>query len=164
MTFLDGKCLLLPLKLSSVNPYFYDFDIYQSPTTDIPANHFMGNNQKKLLVIVGDSDFSQENQDFLSKVLSAVKYDMLADASILVLPKNETFGINKLISGEKQNRILIFGHRPSDLGLSIETLLYSPLNIANKSFLIGHSLEKISKSTEHKKNLWAALQSLFPIE
>jgi hypothetical protein len=164
MTFLDGKCLLLALKLNNVNPYFYDFDIYQSLDTDIPADLFLGQNQKKLLVIVSVSDFTDENKAFLSKVLGAVKYDMLTDALVLVLPKDKSFGINKLISNEKLSEILIFGQNPKDLGLSIETFLYAPFNIAGKSFLIAHPLEKIKLSTEYKKNLWSALQNLFPIK
>lgn len=161
MTFLDGKCLLLILKSLILNQHFYDFEIYDSPSTEIPDNSLIGGNAKKLLVVVKRSDFSEENKAFLSKVLSAVKFDINSDCRVLILPEKGDYGIGNLLNTEQCTSILLFGINPKHIGLSIETFLYAPFKIASFSFLLGQSLEKIKNSTENKKSLWSALQKLF---
>jgi len=161
MTNFNGKCLLLNLKLFNLKHYFYDFEIYQSPSSDIPTEILTGGNQKKLLVVVEVDDFTDENKAFLAKILGAVKYDMSNDASLLVLQNGQPLAVNSLLHTDKYTNALIFGIKPKDIGLSIETFLYAPFSISGKKLLIGHSLEKIKSSTDLKKNLWTALQAIF---
>lgn len=161
MTFLIVKCLLLKLKFVNLNHYFYDFDIYQSADSEIPSKQRSGKNEKKLLVVVKELDFTEENKAFLSKILSAVKYKMEDDASILVIPDGEVYAVNELLINADFEHAIIFGIKPKDLGLSIETYLYSPFKIARIQILVGHSLETIKTSTNDKKNLWTALQAIF---
>lgn len=138
---------------------FFDFEVYQSGNSDIPQERLSGENQKALLVIAREDDLSEENQQFLAKILSAVKYDLLQDASILKLEKNENISVQQLLS--KYDTVLSFGIKVSDIGMSFETILYQPIILLEKKYLIGHSLENIKGNQGYKKALWGALQKVF---
>jgi len=141
--------------------YFYDFEVYISPESDIPGTNLTGDNEKKLLLVLREGDLSEENKVFLTKVLSAVSYDLDRDASILVAPKDQAIAVNKMMQSGSYNNCIIFGIDPKEIGFSIEAVSYNPFTIADKKYLIGHSLEKIKTSTQLKKPLWKALQAIF---
>ena len=144
-----------------MNHNFFDFEIYQSPTTDIPKGSLLGQNEKKLLLVLAEVDFTTENEQFLTKILGAVKHDLGRDTLRLMIPKGQSFGINKLLMSDKIDKVILFGINPKDIGLSIETFVYKSIHLSGKEMLIAHSLDKISKTQELKKALWTSLQQMF---
>ncbi len=144
-----------------MNHLFYDFEIYQSPETEIPAQFLLGKNEKKLLVVIRTSDFSDKNKELISKILGAVHYKLEKDAIQLHIPADKSFGINHLLVKNIVDDVVIFGVNPKEIGLSIEPILYQPIQIGTKRLLIAHSLEQISKNQDYKKALWNALQQIF---
>ncbi|WP_235296245.1 hypothetical protein [Portibacter marinus] len=144
-----------------MNHYFYDFELFHSPDSSIPPENFQGENAKKLLVVVHKSDFHQENQDFLAKVLSAIKLEMQKDATILLMPDDRNYAVNDLMNSHDYQKCLMFGIQPTDVGFAIETHLYLPFEISGKHYIVGHKLEKIKADTDRKKALWSALQQVW---
>ncbi|GLR17366.1 hypothetical protein [Portibacter lacus] len=143
-----------------MNSYFYDFDIYISSEEDIPSALLQGDNEKKLLVIVNAADYTAENKAFLAKILSAISYDLDKDANVLVLPKEKSYSVTSLIKNGFYTNVLIFGINLKDIGFSVSTYLYAPFEIAGKTYLINHPLEKVKSSVDFKKSLWTALQAM----
>lgn len=144
-----------------MNHYFYDFQVYQSSSIQIPEEALKGKNEKGLLLVAKEEDFSAENLQFLTKIIAAVKYELEIDTLRLNIPKDQNYGINELLKQEQTKHIIVFGVNPKDLGLSIETIIYQPISINKKTILITHPLEKIKQSQELKKALWASLQQIF---
>ncbi len=148
-------------KSIDLNHYLYDFDVYKSPSTEIPSELLLGDNEKKLLVVIKKEDFSAENRNFLSKILAAVKYELEKDAVIFSLPDGVSFSIADLVKESKMNDVILFGVNPKEVGFSFETIVYVPHCINKVNILIAHGLEQIKVKTDLKKALWAALQQMF---
>ena len=146
-----------------MNHYFYDFELYISPELPIPSGNLSGENKKNLLIVVEEGDFTEENKAFLAKVLSAVNYDLAQDTSILVCHKDKAISVSSLMRDDTYQNCLIFGIEPKKIGFAMETILYQALTISDKNYLLGHNLEKIKTSSQFKKPLWTALQSIFKV-
>lgn len=144
-----------------MNQYFYDFDIYQSPSRELPSELLTGSNEKNLLIVVLHSDYSTENQEFLTKVLGAVDYDIANDTTLLRLPDNQELAVNRLVNHGDYKQCLMFGVDPKKCGYSFESFLYAPFIISNTTFILGNSLSRLKGSVEYKKALWNCLQTVF---
>ncbi|MCP4438157.1 MAG: hypothetical protein GY810_04365 [Aureispira sp.] len=143
------------------NKDFFDFKVYPMPNlNDKHQLQLSGENAKKTLVLC--KTINTDLGAFLSKILSAVKYNMEKDvalyngASLPFLPSFVQF--KKTIDFDN---LLCFGYAPKDLGLHIQVAAYQKTAWQDHQLLFSHDLPNIMDNQQQKKALWVALQQMF---
>ena len=144
-----------------MKPLFFDHEVYLSNDENIPGEWISGNNRKGLLVICNSIDKTDENSVLLSKILSAVQYNVEEDCHLITLPKNSSISILNFIKKNNIKHLIIFGISPISLGFSMNMIAYKPLKINNTRMIFAHGLTKIDKNQEFKRALWNSLKTMF---
>ncbi|MBL7815369.1 MAG: hypothetical protein JNL70_10170 [Saprospiraceae bacterium] len=143
-----------------MNKTFYDFTVYKLPNTENFQEKISGTNDKGILIVFLDEQRT-ELEAFLKKIIASIKLDYEKDCLILrgshvdLLPT-----MAQLKSQFTFKKTLIFGFKGKDLGLNIETPLYTAFVFNENRYLFADKLSIIENSVERKKALWSVLQSL----
>lgn len=137
----------------------FDFKVF--PAFDDVSAQCSGKNQKGLLIVL-----MREPQPgllaFLEKVLMAVQYDLEEDALTVFLTGDQRFSFSQLAKNNGIQKALFFGLPPVRAGLNLNPRLYSPLTLGNQMLLFSDELPAIEQDKNLKKQLWEALQLMFP--
>ena len=119
------------------------------------ANFSQGENRKQLLVVSGDELPATEEQiDFLQKILSAVQHDLQQDALFLNTTRAQRLSFTQLV----------FGLQPAELGLHWRLPPYRVFRRQERAFLFADPLRELQQNQELKRQLWEALQAMFKPE
>ena len=143
--------------------HFLDFDYYDISQTEMVGleSRLLGLNKKKLLILTSHEDAEDDNaKTQLKAILAAIKFDMADDCAVLPFKQNESIAFQKLPL-TTFDHLISFGISPKQIGLQINHYNYTSLKILNKSLLFADSISSISNDVSKKKQLWAALQSIF---
>ncbi|MEM9919214.1 MAG: hypothetical protein AAF990_14020 [Bacteroidota bacterium] len=128
--------------------------------SDSPAN-CSGANEKHLLLIT-EQQLTSEQLMLLTKILQAVEYNLEKDALLLKHKVDQPLNLHHVIKGRTVEKVIVFSHVPSLLGLSVQHTPYQAFQLAGKTFLFADSIEKISADKSLKSALWNALKAMFP--
>lgn len=101
----------------------------------------------------------QEDQEFLSKILAAIKVEFEQIAVINVDFVNLPF--YEVVNKVDPKKFICLGIHPKRVQLNIDVMPYKVLHLDNRELMFGHSLKDISKDQVLKKRLWEALQQIF---
>ncbi len=104
-------------------------------------------------------------QDFLQKILAAVKYDLEQDALLIWLNDESRPNVASLLTKNKCKTLVAFGIVPSYLGIHFEWPLYYPMRLQNIQYLNADDLDAIFQERQKggKKMsgaLWKCLQDM----
>jgi hypothetical protein len=130
------------------------------------AIQYLGAFGKKIVVVVTDPTslhLNQEDLDFLSKVLTAVKLS-LADVAIVnsATQQLEYFALQEQLPAVVA---LYFGIQPVDIGAPIKFPQFQVQKWNSCTFLYAPAFEEMGPLAQNavalKKELWAALQKIF---
>lgn len=113
---------------------------------------------RKLVVVVHIDQYGDQEQVLLSKMMSAVKYDLNTDVFILKVANNESHSLTML--NNAYHNTLIFGVNPIDLGLKINLRPYQPARFEKSTIMLCDNLRVISASNEKKRTIWEQLQKM----
>ncbi|UII20962.1 hypothetical protein [Fulvivirga ligni] len=120
-----------------------------------------GSNAKNVIIIVNEPEvefISDSNEDFLGKILKAVKLD-IKEVGLINAANNP--GLNQHNSMDLEgSKFLLFGIESAKI-FKDNFPHYQIIELESKQFLSGNSLSEIAKDSELKKLLWTALQKLF---
>lgn len=120
-----------------------------------------GSNTKNVIIIVNEPEvefISNSNEDFLGKILKAVKLD-IKEVGLINAANNP--GLNQHNSMDLEgSKFLLFGIESTKI-FKDDFPHYQIIKLESKQFLSGNSLSEIAKDSELKKLLWTALQKLF---
>jgi hypothetical protein len=124
-----------------------------------------GQNQKGLLILAKAGENQAALQDFLQKILAAVKYDLEQDALLIWLNDESRPNVASLLSKNKCKALLAFGVLPPQLGIHFEWPLYYPMSLQNIQYLQVDDLDAIFQERQQggKKMsgaLWKCLQDM----
>lgn len=140
---------------------YLDYKVFAVSDMSKINEKISGGNEKHILVVTSQDD-DAEMVAFLDKILSAVKIQLLTDCLILRGMDSSDFpSFSNLVVHNKVSKILVFGFKPSDLGLVFQTPQYFITEILDYKFLFVDNLSIIFKQVERKKALWDNLQILF---
>lgn len=131
---------------------------------------FLGNNQKKVTVIVQYSDavhLPDEQLQFLTTMLNACKLS-LGDVAIHNFHAAKGLAANDITAALKSRVVLLFGVTPDAFGLPIHFPAYQVQPLAGITYLYSPELEyyKTTDETEsrtRKSQLWVCLKQIFLI-
>lgn len=140
---------------------FLNFEIYPDIKLADNLNFIYENNAKNTLIIVKDAN--PNNLEFLSKILTAIKYDIASDILLLEVSENQGVNFSELKKSIPSNieNIVLFGIKPEQLHLQFRLPNYYKLTINKLHFLGAEDLTMIAKNNAKKKELWTALQNMF---
>jgi hypothetical protein len=144
-----------------------DLNTHQPENSDNTATSlsFLGNNQKKIAIIVADEQaiyLPDEELNFLMGILSACKLTM-ADAALLNIKKNEAFTYAELGQQLKAEKILLLGVTPSQLELPLQFPNYQIQKFNNQVYLAAPALHLLAQDKAEKTKLWNCLKQVFSI-
>lgn len=104
--------------------------------------------------------------DFLGKILSAVKLNIVEDTLLLKVTRSENISFSDLSRHHTARHILLFGIEPRQLGLHFSLPLNVPMSFGGSAFLYTfplHSLfeERTADARPKAATLWKNLKRLF---
>jgi len=123
-------------------------------------NFELENDSIDTFVVLNQSDWVEETQILLLKMLKAVKLED-NQFQIVQVPSNESVTVQSLIKQTSKGKILIFGLSPQQVHTNIKASLYEPIQFETAKLLFSDSLGELIAKPALKKPLWSALQTLF---
>ncbi len=140
---------------------FLNFEIYPNVIPTDKLNFIYENNSKNTLIIIKNANTT--NLEFLSKILTAIKFDIENDIILLEVPDNHQINFAELKKGITTNieTVVLFGINPKQLDLQFKLPNYYKLSVNQINYLGAEDLSTIANNNSKKKELWAALQILF---
>ena len=124
---------------------------------------YLGNNQKKVVILVRSSDaiyLPDDELNFLLGILTACKLSM-ADIALINVLKNTSLQYKDVTEQLNAEKILLFGIDPGELGLPLQFPLYQVQNYNNQVYLSSESLNSLQTDKEEKMKLWNCLKKVF---
>jgi hypothetical protein len=140
---------------------FLDYQIFPTPELSEFSAQLAGANAGQVLVGFFDEQ-SVEREDYLKKIMSAAKLNLLEDCLILRGSHETKFpSFIDMQHAHSVQKAIIFGIKPSDLGLNLEIPPYQPIVFNKCVFLFVDKISVIEPSKERRAALWACLQKIF---
>jgi len=145
----------------------YKNSLVETTTTTVPEIKqikYLGNNQKKIIVVVSHPDvpfLPDDELNFLTSILAACKLS-IADIAIINNTHIEQTELQKMIDSEGKN-VLLFGVEPLSIGLPINFPVFQLQPFNNRTYLHAPVLTQIESDKGLKARLWSALKVLFGI-
>ena len=129
---------------------------------------FLGEHQKKILVLVHDLDAVHLNErafDLLTSILNACKLT-IADIALINLA-NKNFSLHQILTQVPSELVLVFDINPSQLKIKLPTKLYTPILLGETQLLFSNNLSQMQgidqASKIEKTKLWTALKIIFKL-
>jgi hypothetical protein len=116
----------------------------------------------KWLLIVSLEKISNENEELLRKICSALKADFDKEVSFYLFTENEQ--PSEIILQSHQSLIMSFGVPPSSLGLWIDLNAPGIRYMESFAFILTTRIDELSKSPTAKKQLWGFMQSFLELK
>jgi hypothetical protein len=129
---------------------------------------FLGEHQKKILVLVQDINAVHLNErafDLLTSILNACKLT-IADIALINLA-NKNFSLHQILTQVPSDFVLIFDINPTQLKIKLPTKLYTPILLGATQLLFSNNLSAMQgldqDSKIEKTKLWSALKIIFKL-
>jgi hypothetical protein len=140
---------------------FLNYKIFPTPELSEFSAQLAGANNRQILVGFFDEQ-SVEREDYLKKIMSAAKLNLLEDCLILRGSHETKFpSFIDMQHAHLVQKAIFFGIKPSDLGLNLEIPPYQPILFNKCVFLFVDKISVIEPSKERRAALWACLQKIF---
>lgn len=141
--------------------------IVAEETLSVPIK-FLGEHQKKILVLVQDPDAVHLNErafDLLTSILNACKLTIADIALINVANKN--FSLHQILTQVPSEFVFVFDINPTQLKIKLPTKLYTPILLGETQLLFSNNLSQMQgidqASKIEKTKLWTALKLIFKL-
>jgi hypothetical protein len=145
----------------------HDLDSHKSVLSDIPASgiSFLGNNQKKISILVNSETaiyLPDDELNFLLGILTACKLTM-ADIALVNIAKNPDLVYSVLSEQLKAEKVFLFGLNAATIELPLQFPHYQVQQFNNQVYLSSVSLAEMQANKEEKVKLWNCLKKIFSI-
>lgn len=119
--------------------------------------------EKSTLVFYAESDNTEEALSFLKKVLMAVHLTPEQNVLLLCLTANTYFSSATWLHTPNIAQVLVFGLKPSQIGLHINATLHESFLFNGKSFIFSAAIHQLIDNPQEKKALWGAMKVMFQL-
>ncbi|MEI9910213.1 MAG: hypothetical protein WDO71_11330 [Bacteroidota bacterium] len=126
---------------------------------------YLGENQKKILIVVDYNDavyMPDEELTFLTSMLTACKLS-LADVAIINRNNYNEISYKELLVKFTSRIIFLFGVDPLTFGLPVSFPYFQVQPVAHATFLYAPALIDCKKDELVKSKLWVCLRRIFAI-
>ncbi len=142
--------------------------VIETEETLIAPIKFLGEHQKKILVLVQDMNAVHLNErdfDLLTSILNACKLT-IADIALINLA-NKNFSLHQILTQVPSDFVLVFDINPTQLKIKLPTKLYTPILLGTTQLLFSNDLAQMQgidqASKIEKTKLWGALKIIFKL-
>ncbi len=142
--------------------------IKSAPEKTTPATaglKFLGNNQKKVSIIVNYNDtvhLPDAQLDFLTTLLTACKLS-LNDVAIINMNNYKEASYDIILTNFESKIVLLFGLTAQQFGFPFETPQYQVQQFVGKTILHAPALHNLENDKTAKGKLWNSLKRIFEI-
>ncbi|MFZ1751661.1 MAG: hypothetical protein WAU01_15790 [Saprospiraceae bacterium] len=133
--------------------------VFSIPDTVDIWKKMQGKGLKKLLIILDQKSQNEPNLAILSKMMSAIKYDLDEDVHLLFLDSKSTISLGA--SAISYHDLIVFGIEPPQLGIHVEYEVGKILNFEHSRVLFCEHFEIVIPDHQKKNHLWKNLQNMF---
>ncbi len=141
-------------------PDFLDFDVY--PFDEKAWEGICtGGNEKGLLVVLNKEQAPDSALVFLTKILSAAKFDLEKDVLLCQLPNDTNIPFQSICNHNEIKHVILFDVNQKQIALNINLPTYQPVQWSNYQILKVDNLSKIEQTKALKGGLWSALKTMF---
>lgn len=120
---------------------------------------FLGNNEKKILILVNDPTSNYLNQKELTFLMNIVGLGLKMTKADFALVNCHKYPIKHILDQIEYNHLISFDENE----ISAQKSKYQVIEDNGKKMLIAEKLSTIEADVEKKKLLWPALKSMFNI-
>jgi hypothetical protein len=147
--------------IKDLNTSFLDYQIFPTPELSEFSEKIVGDNARNILVGFFDEQ-SVEREEYLKKIIGAAKLNLSEDCLILRGSLETKFpSMVQMQNAHSIKQAVLFGIKPTDIGLNLEIPPYQPIVFNNCTFLFVDKISIIEPSKERRAALWACLQRMF---
>lgn len=147
-------------------PYLFAGNTLYDAGETIQEVPFEGENKKRILLLYSNpltEKLSGTEKDIVERMISGVKSSM-ADVAIVNLPVTNRIDFRQLYRQFQFRSIILFGVKPPEIKLNIDTPLYQPVYFGNCVVLCCEPLIMIDKDRNTKEKFWKQFIRLFPAQ
>ncbi len=136
-------------------------------STTIPSESikFLGNNQKKITILVKADDAPYLNDKiftFLTGILGACKLSM-ADIALINISSQNNSSYSSINSVTKPEKAILFDVSPQEIALPLQFPRFQIQGFNNVMYLSAPGLPAIEADKAIKTQLWVSLKQLFQL-
>lgn len=137
--------------------FFEDDKLFILPEDSKEAALSGYSNDKPTVIVY--NQMTAADKDLLYKILGAVKLteEHFTTLSLSDMPA----AFLSHLRGTACQKLLIFGARPADLQLQVNTAPYKAFHLNGVEVLFAHSLADVAVNKEYKGALWNALKEMY---
>jgi hypothetical protein len=146
-----------------------DLNISEAPaiaaTSKKQGFSFLGNNKKKIVIVVADAEaiyLAEDALNFLLGILTACKLNM-EDVALVNTTTNPTLTYKDVQEQLQAENILLFGVTPAQLQLPLAFPQYQIQKYNGQMYLAAPALQLLAQDKGEKTKLWNCLKQLFSI-
>lgn len=124
---------------------------------------FLGNNDKKIAVVVNEPDYlhlSDSSLDLLTNILGACKLSF-NDIAVLNLSKHVGTSYQHITDQMKAEVVLLFGISPAEISLPLHFPEYQIQKYNQQTYLYAANFNVLSTDKAEKTKLWNSLKTIF---
>lgn len=143
----------------------YDLQTGKSQPAQSNNISYLGNNQKKIVILVRSLTaiyLPDDELNFLLGVLTACKLSM-ADIAVINISKHPSLLYKDFTDQLDAEKVFLFGIDPGELALPLQFLNYQIQNFNNQVYLSSVSLNELQTDKEEKMKLWNCLKKIFAL-
>ena len=145
---------------------YLDFDLYAKPERLFKATDLSGLGQAGIFIVYDPGQASNNNLDYLKKILGAAKIELENDTYFVALSHEEELQLDKRQFPTEIKYILMFGVQPKQLSLNFILPPYQVKVYQGETYLVVDALGLIQEERQAGNNkkaaaLWLALKQMF---
>lgn len=140
---------------------FIDFEIFALPDENISDFELKNPQELNTLVAIPEAEKQAQLIELLTNILKAAKLNVDQQVHTLALTSDQGFSFIQIQSKIGFEKALLFGIKPTELGINLELQPYQPIPFQGCIFLLVDKLSDIQQDTNKKKALWNALQDIY---
>ena len=152
-----------------MNNAFDNFNLIAVPDLEQVQNIGIGAHQKGLIIFWESAlTDTQELEQFLSKILSAVQFNLQSDTFLIKLKPDQKIPFTSINYLKPSQYLVSFGIAPTRLGLHFNVQKYQDFQHQQIKYLFTDDLQAIFEERQRGEKqmsaaLWKALKRLFDI-
>jgi hypothetical protein len=126
---------------------------------------YLGNNQRKILIIVNTAEavhLPDGELSFLTGILTACTLSV-ADVAILNLHNHPTAVFKEITNHFNSKNVILFGTEPATFGLPMSFPHYQIQAFMGAYYLYAPTLSELENNKAEKMKLWGCLKKMFGI-